>query len=80
MTFRGATVGPHIGILAEIASLQMEYSYLAKASGKKIYFDRANRIIRALEFADLRHTGGMFPIGWNVRTAQPDDCKSTHIS
>ncbi|KAF9026548.1 glycoside hydrolase family 47 protein [Hymenopellis radicata] len=69
----GATVGPHIGILAEIASLQMEYSYLAKASGKKIYFDRANRIIRALELADLQYTGGMFPIGWNLRTAQPDD-------
>ena len=37
---RGATQGPDIGILAEIASLQLEYTYLAKATGKKEYFDR----------------------------------------
>ena len=29
-----------VGILAEIASLQLEYTYLAKATGKKEYFDR----------------------------------------
>lgn len=32
--------GPAVGVLAEIASLQLEYTYLAKVSGKKKYYDR----------------------------------------
>ncbi len=71
----GEIIGPEIGILAEIASLQLEYTYLAKVTGKKEHFDRANTVIRALEKADLRQTGGMFPIGWNLTNAQPVDCK-----
>lgn len=39
MNPRGATVGPEIGILAEIASCQLEYTYLAKETGKREYFD-----------------------------------------
>lgn len=35
----GERRGPHIGILAEIASCQLEYTYLAKETGKKRYFD-----------------------------------------
>lgn len=37
-------VGPEIGILAEMATLQMEYSYLAKLTGKKEYWDRVMRV------------------------------------
>lgn len=33
-------MGPEIGILAEIASLQIEYIYLAKVTGRKQYFQR----------------------------------------
>jgi hypothetical protein len=35
----GERRGPQIGILAEIASCQLEYTYLAKETGKKRYFD-----------------------------------------
>lgn len=34
------TSGPEVGILAEIASLQLEYSYLAKLTGEKEHFQR----------------------------------------
>lgn len=42
MCHSGNTVGPEIGILAEMASLQLEYTYLAKVTGKKQYFDRVS--------------------------------------
>jgi hypothetical protein len=35
---RGQGDGNEIGGLAEVASCQVEYAYLAKASGKKEYF------------------------------------------
>lgn len=35
-------MGPEIGILAEMASLQLEYTYLAKVTKKKQWFDRAS--------------------------------------
>ncbi|KAF5355355.1 hypothetical protein D9758_006099 [Tetrapyrgos nigripes] len=73
----GSVVGPDIGVLAEMASLQMEYTMLAKSTGKKRWWDRANTVIRALANADLRYTGGMFPIKWNLTTAQPHD---VHLS
>lgn len=36
----GATIGPDLGILAEIASLQLEYTYLAKLTGNVHYHNR----------------------------------------
>lgn len=51
----------------------MEYLYLAKASGNKHYFERASKVNKALGAADLRQTGGMFPIGWDINTAEPDN-------
>jgi len=39
----GTVVGPELGILAEMASLQMEYTMLAKATGKKRWWDRVRR-------------------------------------
>ncbi len=37
---RGLYRGPDTGILAEIASLQVEYTYLAKLTGRKEHFNR----------------------------------------
>ncbi|KAL1700218.1 glycoside hydrolase family 47 protein [Schizophyllum commune] len=69
----GATQGPDIGILAEIASLQLEYTYLAKATGKKEYFDRAQNVINIINRANYDETGGMMPIGWNTTDGTPHD-------
>ncbi|TFK51900.1 glycoside hydrolase family 47 protein [Heliocybe sulcata] len=63
--------GSEIAALAEIASCQLEYAYLAKLTGNKDYFDSAYTIIRALENADLSKTGGMLPTKWNVTSGQP---------
>ncbi|KAJ7464483.1 glycoside hydrolase family 47 protein [Mycena latifolia] len=76
-THSGDVVGPEIGILAEMASLQMEYLYLAKATGKKRYFDRANTVMKVLAKADLHKTGGMMPIKWNLTSGIPFD---SHLS
>ncbi|KAJ6620664.1 glycoside hydrolase family 47 protein [Mycena sp. CBHHK59/15] len=76
-TYFGDVVGPEIGILAEMASLQVEYLYLAKATGKKLYFDRANTVMKALAKADLHRTGGMMPIKWNLTSGEPYD---SHLS
>ncbi|KAF5377767.1 hypothetical protein D9757_008115 [Collybiopsis confluens] len=73
----GGVVGPELGILAEIASLQLEYSTLAKFTGKKRWWDRADTVIQTLSKANLHRTGGMFPIRWNLTTGQPFD---THLS
>ncbi|RDB23578.1 Mannosyl-oligosaccharide 1,2-alpha-mannosidase MNS3 [Hypsizygus marmoreus] len=73
----GEVVGPEIGILAEMASLQLEYTYLAKLTGNKKYFSRANNLLQILGAANLRNTSGMFPIAWNLSTGQPHD---THLS
>ncbi|KAL1745201.1 glycoside hydrolase family 47 protein [Schizophyllum fasciatum] len=69
----GATQGPDIGILAEIASLQLEYTYLAKITGKKEYFDRAQNVINIINRANYDATGGMMPIGWNTTAGKPHD-------
>ncbi|KAH9479527.1 Mannosyl-oligosaccharide alpha-1,2-mannosidase IA [Psilocybe cubensis] len=48
--------GPDIGILAEIASLQLEYAYLAKLTGKVEHYNRSEAVMKALSSADLRYT------------------------
>lgn len=83
-------MGPQIGILAEIASLQLEYTYLAKLTGKKEHFTRvrylivnnisylifmkANNVIKTLAAANLSFTGGMSPVLWNISSGKPHDC------
>ncbi|KAF4567315.1 hypothetical protein EYR40_006312 [Pleurotus pulmonarius] len=76
-TMTGFTRGPQLGILAEIASLQMEYTYLAKATGKMQHARRAGKIIKALSEANLDRTGGMFPVRWNISSSEPYD---SHMS
>ncbi|KAK7056258.1 hypothetical protein VNI00_002811 [Paramarasmius palmivorus] len=71
----GKVEGPEIGILAEIASLQMEYTTLAKLTGKKKWMDRVNTVVQALAKGNLKDTGGMLPIGWNLTNAQPNDAR-----
>ncbi|KAJ6582035.1 glycoside hydrolase family 47 protein [Mycena capillaripes] len=70
-THSGDVVGPETGSLAEMASLQLEYLYLAKATGKKRYFDRAKAVMDALANADLHTTGGMIPTMWNLTSGVP---------
>ncbi|KAJ7699061.1 glycoside hydrolase [Mycena rosella] len=76
-TNSGAVAGPDVGIVAEMASLQVEYLYLAKATGKKRYFDRANAVMKALAKTDLHKTGGMMPTKWNLTSGVPFD---SHLS
>ncbi|KIY68900.1 glycoside hydrolase family 47 protein [Cylindrobasidium torrendii FP15055 ss-10] len=70
---RTGAIGPEIGILAEIGSLQVEYTYLAKITGKKHYFERADTVVRVFQNANLKATGGMLPVGWNTTSGQPAD-------
>ncbi|KAK7024934.1 alpha-1,2-mannosidase [Favolaschia claudopus] len=74
-TTSGDAAGPEIGALAEMASMQVEYLYLAKATGKQHYFERANQVMRTLAFADLHKTGGMLPIAWNLTSVLPFDTR-----
>ncbi|KAF9561220.1 glycoside hydrolase family 47 protein [Agrocybe pediades] len=69
----GGHKGPDIGILAEIASLQVEYTYLAKLTGKKEYFKRSQGIMEVFASADLKHTAGMLPVQWNITDGTPSD-------
>ncbi|KAJ6480867.1 glycoside hydrolase family 47 protein [Mycena sanguinolenta] len=71
----GDVVGHQIGALAEMASLQVEYLYLAKTTGKKAYFERASTVMRTLANADLHRTGGMMPIAWNLTSGVPFDAR-----
>ncbi|KAF8967710.1 glycoside hydrolase family 47 protein [Flammula alnicola] len=67
----GKTLGPEVGILAEIASLQLEYTYLAKLTGKVEHFNRSQAIMQVLASADLSDTGGMMPTRWNITSGEP---------
>ncbi|KAF9269065.1 glycoside hydrolase family 47 protein [Marasmius fiardii PR-910] len=71
----GKLEGPEIGILAEIASMQLEYATLAKMTGKTKWSDRVHSVVRTLSTANLRDTGGMFPVGWNVTNGKPVDTR-----
>ncbi|KAF9480536.1 glycoside hydrolase family 47 protein [Pholiota conissans] len=67
----GETLGPQLGILAEIASLQLEYTYLAKLTKSKHFLSRSQTLMKTLSSANLQHTGGMFPIQWNITSGEP---------
>ncbi|KAJ7625647.1 glycoside hydrolase family 47 protein [Roridomyces roridus] len=76
-TQTGYTSGGEIASIAEMGTLQMEYLYLAKATGNKRWFDRANGVMQAFAKADLSQTGGMMPVKWNLTSLTPYD---THLS
>lgn len=85
----GSTHGPDSGILAEIASFQLEYTAVAAASRKKEYYEKVCIITRfmrqitersqvarvnaALATGNLTKTGGMFPKTWSLKTGRVFD-------
>ncbi|KAI0782675.1 glycoside hydrolase [Abortiporus biennis] len=60
------------GSLAEIASCQMEWAYLAHLTGKKAHYDKATNIQRILTTANIS-TIGMLPNRWDLTTSLPWD-------
>ncbi|KAI1785675.1 seven-hairpin glycosidase [Ganoderma leucocontextum] len=70
-TGNGDTTMASGGILAEIGTCQMEWTYLAHASGNKTHFDKGNGVIRALAVAMAERKGGMFPTRWNLGLGSP---------
>ncbi|KAF7977590.1 hypothetical protein HWV62_3186 [Athelia sp. TMB] len=69
--------GGVIATIAEMATCQMEYLYLAKATNKKEFFDiasyLANNVNKNLYNASLDQFGGMLPIRWNLNTTETAD-------
>lgn len=64
--------GYHVAWLAEIASCQMEYKYLAKVTGRKEYYDVAETVNKRLYDANLsRYPYGLLPTAWNTSSGQP---------
>lgn len=45
----GSTRGPEFGILAEIASFQLEYTAVAQASRNKGYYEKVGTITRSMQ-------------------------------
>ncbi|KAI6024434.1 glycoside hydrolase family 47 protein [Pisolithus marmoratus] len=72
-TYEGVNSGPPIGVLAEIASWQLEYSYLGKATGKKEHLERVTTITDLLYIANLTFSGGMYPTKWDLASGNPHD-------
>ncbi|KAH6916039.1 mannosidase [Coprinopsis sp. MPI-PUGE-AT-0042] len=70
------SMGSKVGVLAEIASWQLEYTYLAKASGQKKYLDPVHNLNNIFYHANLSKTNGMLPIGWDIIKGVP----ATHES
>lgn len=62
-----------VGILAELGSFQVEYTYLAKASGKKKYYDRVKNLNDFFHRTNLTVSRGMLPTRWNLQTGLPRD-------
>ncbi|EIN09625.1 seven-hairpin glycosidase [Punctularia strigosozonata HHB-11173 SS5] len=75
----GDARGSIIGSLAEIGSCQIEYMYLAKATGKKEFYDLADGVIKGLAKADseVSHLGGMLPVRFNLTSGKPWDDELT---
>ncbi|KAJ7044145.1 glycoside hydrolase family 47 protein [Mycena alexandri] len=76
-TESGENVGSDVGTLAEISSMQLEYLYLARATGNNHYFDRANTVMNVLANVDLHLSGGMMPSEWNLTSVLPHN---SHLS
>ncbi|KZT07477.1 glycoside hydrolase family 47 protein [Laetiporus sulphureus 93-53] len=68
-TVTGETIGPVVGILAEIASCQLEYTYLAQLTGRRSHWENADVVVRNLANAGM----DMLPRRWNLETGRPID-------
>ncbi|KAI9062605.1 glycoside hydrolase family 47 protein [Trametes sanguinea] len=67
----GATTPSQSGILAEIASCQLEWTYAAHATANKTHYDRVNTLINTLADAMEERKGGMFPTNWHLSAGKP---------
>ncbi|KAF8551349.1 glycoside hydrolase family 47 protein [Imleria badia] len=63
------------GVLAEIASFQMEYAYLGKITGKKAHVDRATTVTNLFHNTNLSLSGGMYPTHWDIHGGKPSDLR-----
>lgn len=80
-TYEGVESGPPVGMLAEIASWQLEYSYLGKITGKEEYAERATLITDLFYNANLTFSGGMYPTKWDLTSGEPYDLRTlVHLS
>ncbi|KAI0060679.1 seven-hairpin glycosidase [Artomyces pyxidatus] len=70
-TVSGKVPWRHDGALAEIASFQPEFTYLAKATGKKEHYEKVDRVMKVLQQADNNEFGGMLPTGWTLMSGKP---------
>ncbi|THH26373.1 hypothetical protein EUX98_g7818 [Antrodiella citrinella] len=60
------------GSLAEVASCQLEYAYLARLTGKKEHYDRSAKIFDNLRQVNLSETG-MLPKSYGLMNGEPLD-------
>ncbi|KAF9218511.1 glycoside hydrolase family 47 protein [Gyrodon lividus] len=72
-TYNASDAKRPFGVLAEIASYQMEYAYLGKITGKKEHVDRAISTTNLFYNADLSLSGGMYPTRWDLNEGKPSD-------
>ncbi|KAI0690301.1 seven-hairpin glycosidase [Cytidiella melzeri] len=70
-TETGNNTVKRITVLAEIASCQLEYSYLAKMTGKKEHYNRSARIMELLENKSIVSRYGMLPTKWSLTLGSP---------
>jgi len=75
-TDTGRTSDNPFGVLAEIASCQLEYTYLGQATGKKEHFDRAAKIMSVLENVNITHYG-MLPKHFDLKKGVPNGASLT---
>ncbi|RXW23064.1 hypothetical protein EST38_g2818 [Candolleomyces aberdarensis] len=73
ITHKQYNLGMHV--LAEFASFQVEYTYLAKVSGKKKYMDRVNKLHEIFRKTDLQGSGGMLATFWDT-AGHPKDSRN----
>ncbi|KAI0754811.1 seven-hairpin glycosidase [Daedaleopsis nitida] len=65
------TIGGSTGVFAEVASCQLEWTYLAHATSSKKHFDVGYNVVESLGDAMTSRKGGMFPTYWDVAIGQP---------
>ncbi|KAI0831842.1 seven-hairpin glycosidase [Trametes gibbosa] len=70
-TNTSATTPSLSGILAEIASCQLEWTYAAHATGNRTHYEKASRIISTLADSMEERGGGMFPTRWQLNSGKP---------
>lgn len=55
-------------ILAEVLTCQLEYKYLSYLTGRKRYYDAAEKVMDVMYNANLTSTGEVFPLTWSIKS------------